>query len=460
VQGSGEAAAATVDLGNAMTSMLRVGLVVLGLLGLGLVDGRADNLSLVDATLGSLVSHAPPKCPRGEHPGLRVEGGKVTAATLLDEIEGYAKVAGVKGGLGGELATVTNAEDYDPRHHEQPIPGSLRWTVEEAARRHVPMWIVFDLGSAGPSVIHLKTAVRPPDNVTLDGQCSDVVLESTSDQGLVAIFDRRNIIVSRLAFHKSDYVSGRPNSEVQSAIRLNGNFDAIAILHNDLSECGDGCIDITVSPGKPLPTQARATVAFNLIHDHDKTMLFGTFTCPFDNGHRCDQATIARNRDLAPALFLTLQGNLFLRTGQRHPRAFGRSMLHEVNNVVAFKPQSRPGRPPGDSYGVFVSNGARALIEDNLFIPLGERQPRAVWIGGSPSAARMVGDLEGYVRLRDNAVAGRAELSDHLPDKVPQPTYQLSTVDLAGMTPEKALACIAARAGRSGGPTFNHTICR
>ena len=47
---------------------------------------------------------------------------------------------------------------YDPRRHEQPIPGSLRWTVEEAGRRHVPIWIVFDLPTAGPSVIKLKTA--------------------------------------------------------------------------------------------------------------------------------------------------------------------------------------------------------------------------------------------------------------------------------------------------------------
>jgi pectate lyase len=191
----------------------------------------------------------------------------VVAARVIDEIDGFAKTAHVTGGLGGELSVVSTVQDYDSSKGEAAITGSLRAALEFATREKIPLWIVFDPRLGPDAVIHVKRPFRLPDNITLDGTCSAVTFESPSNIGQVHIGQNyvgtQNVIVQRLAFRKTGYVSTADEGDTESAIRLKGLFDKVAILHNELSKCGDGCLDITTSPGKPLPHAARITVAFN-----------------------------------------------------------------------------------------------------------------------------------------------------------------------------------------------------
>jgi pectate lyase len=335
--------------------------------------------------------------------------------------------------------------------------------LEELAKTKSPGWIVFSSELGPKFTITLKAPLRPTDNITIDGRCADVTLETTEKLGLIYIFGTRNIIISNLAFRKSDYVAGRPDADVEGCIRLNAEFDAVAILHNDLERCSDGVIDTTISPKKPIPKAARVTVAFNFIREHDKAMLFGTFGCvdaseTFAQG--CKAPAVGGPAPL-PALYLTLEGNIFYRTGQRHPRAYGRVYAHIANNLILFEPQkkviSKQGADQyGSGYGTFVSNGAQALIERNVYLALGRNShPSAVWTTTSPGADKMAEDVAGAIRLSGNLANERALLADNMPEQVADPIYRgnWSGPSPAGRSIAEATACIAARAGRGG---LNH----
>lgn len=427
----------------------------------------SDLARLVDETIGKERPVPLPGCvqsSRGEWPGLAIDNGVVTKADLIEEIEGYAKVGDTTGGLGGVLRVVTTLRDYNPSKREPPIPGSLRFHLERAAADRMPAWIVFDRTLGPKARIELRNTLRIPSNVTIDGSCADITLEAPASSRTILAFigsGVSNVIIARMAMHKTDD-GAEENPNVDSCIRINGEVDRIAVLHNDLWDCGDGCIDITVSPRHPVPMLARMTVAFNEFRDHDKVMLFGTFDCASNgNASACDDAYLATRRSKPPSLRLTLQGNLFARTGQRHPRAFGDVSAHIFNNVIAFQPREHKDGRLGDSYGIFVSNGAKALVEDNFFIPLRQRlqRPRAVWTVNSPNAMKMPSDVEGYVRLGKNGMSGNANATEDNPSAVPEPGYSYRSLPLAGLSAEAALACVSDRAGRGGRSRWNDPRC-
>jgi pectate lyase len=398
----------------------------------------------------------------GTRPGLTVTGGTVTAANMIDEIGGFAKTAGVTGGLGGTLMVVTTLADYDPK--AAPVPGSLRAAVDTLAKTKSPGWIVFDPTLTSNARISLTAPLRLPSNVTLDGTCADVTLEATSKIGLVYIFETRNIIVTNLAFRKSDYVAGQPDADVEGCIRLNGNFDAVAILHNDLERCADGVIDSTVSPKRPLPDAARVTIAYNFVRDHDKTMLFGTFGCANASETFAQGCAGPKPGDSGPppALYLTLEGNVFLRTGQRHPRLYGRTYGHMANNVVIFEPQLHGDGQRGSAYGIFVSNGAQAVVERNVFLAMGANShPAAIWTTTTPGAERMPEDVEGAILARDNLTLDREIIGTNAPSTVAEPIYRnrWTSPQLTGKPLKDGIACIASRAGRGGASVWPAALC-
>ncbi len=422
-----------------------------------------NSAAIIEAALAAQVGRLLPACPDGvgwSRAGLSVRDGRVTAADLIGEIGGYAGAAGTTGGLGGRLLVVTTNADYDPAR-ERPIPGSLRFHVDSARRNNEAAWIVFDPALGSNTRIELKATLRPPSNITIDGSCADVTLEAPLDSRTINLYiysGVQNVIVARLAFRKVGSVAVQP----PSAIHVNGNFDRIAILHNDLSNCGDGCIDITVSPNKPMPLPARITVAYNFFRNHNKVMLFGTFSCPQVDGlNRCGHDYTTANQHEPAVLYLTLDGNLFLQTGQRHPRVFGRVLAHITNNFVAFQSQLQGSAQPGSSYGVFVSNAARALVENNVFLPIDASQHRSlgVWTVKSPNALDVSTDTEGFVRLRGNALYNGAEATEDRPAEVPEPDYSYGLQSLSDLPLAASLACVADRAGRAGANAWNKVLC-
>ena len=118
-------------------------------------------------------------------------------------------------------------------------------------------------------------------------------------------------------------------------------------------------------------------------------------------------------------------------------------MAHVIGNVIAF-----------GSYGTFVSNGARALIEDNVYVMMGSRPAfgRAIWTTTTPGAMRTPSDVEGFIRLYNNKIVGPATLGENDPGTVPDPPYRrpLTFPAFAQASAPQAIACIASRAGRQG----------
>ena len=99
---------------------------------------------------------------------------------------------GTTGGLGGEFVVVTNAGDYDPSNGEPVIAGSLRAAIPKAGQSKTKAWIVFRVGK-----IVVNAPFRLPDNVALDGSCSDVMLESPVNVRQVYVFGRKRVIGHR-----------------------------------------------------------------------------------------------------------------------------------------------------------------------------------------------------------------------------------------------------------------------
>jgi len=390
--------------------------------------------------------------------GIFVKNERVVDADLIKEIPGYAKNANIKGGLGGKILVVTNLQDYDPNEKNSYINGSLRAILDIARSINEPSWIIFDKDLDG-GIISLAAPLRPPSNITLDGGCSSVTILSPDHIGQLYIFDVQNVIVSNITFRM---FPGEKNKSGQSCIRVNGNIDAIAIVHNEISNCGDGAIDVTISPNKSISTKGRLTIAYNLIFNHDKVMLFGTFSCKI-RPDKCTEVDTLDNQLRSPYLYLTLYGNLFYRTGQRHPRVFGRVMLHAINNIIIFEKRPQRNGGLGSTYGIFVSNGARALIENNVFIPLNDdgRPARVIWTTNTPGADQMKDDSPGFIKQIDNTVMGQGVNEDSKPWLVNYPNYNepLKKLILNNRSINDVISCVWSRAGVYGNSNWQNHNC-
>lgn len=166
-----------------------------------------------------------------------------------------------------------------------------------------------------------------------------------------------------------------------------------------------------------------------------------------------------------PVFAMTMQGNLFLRTAQRHPRVYGPVLAHVVNNGFSFARIQNGGRW-GSAYGMFVSNTARALVERNIYLPLDDAamapQPLGVWTTTTPRRGdAMPGEQPGFMRLAGNLGLRNVVLAENEPARVPTPAYapRLGSVALDRLPPERALACVAARAGRFGATGWDRGLC-
>ena len=106
------------------------------------------------------------------------------------------------------------------------------------------------------------------------------------------------------------------------------------------------------------------------------------------------------------------------------------------------------------AYGTFVSNGARALIEGNVYLMTGKSSNlhRAVWTTTTPGAMRMLWDVEGFMRTPDNRTDGQGIIGENEPGLVNDPPYRQPTKlpALDRLTLPEVIACVASRAGPHG----------
>lgn len=401
--------------------------------------------------------------------GLSVVDGKVVAADILSEMTGFARQAGTSGGLGGELYVVTDARDYDVRHGERPIPGTLRHGIELARTRKVPIWITFDVAGAGSMTIDLKSQIDLVDDLTIDGSCADVTLQANQRTVMLYIRAHRNIVLYGLSLRRTDFdLHVQPPPALSDILRSDGATDRIWVAHNDFSLCGHGCFDIVVAPNeKPWPDDAlaRITVAFNRFRDADRVMIYGFTDCAVQQTEHCTKQKVTEYREGPTRMFLTLQGNVFTGTAQRMPRASGRAFAHVLNNVFAFQPlRNTNGRPLTSSYAAVALSGASLLVEHNWFGQLTEIPgyiPLGAWTISTEGALKLPHESEGRLRSLGNLRASNEIIGEWQPETIANPSYKdhEKMLDFGRLGFERAGACVIRRAGPSGGPSWDPTLC-
>lgn len=435
---------------------------------------KSERLQTAHALVDAAVAAADKNPAKPQRPGciygydVKTSNGTVIQAGLLSEIGGFAQMAGTTGGLNGRLYVVTSDLDYDPKV-TRPIPGTLRQAIDFLSHRNLPGWIVFDRSIAG-GVIELKSALRLGDNVTIDGTCASVSLISEASKPLIIVKDKKNVIIAGISTKKYPY-SGEnkqrdDGKDFRDCITVSGSVDALAILHNNFRECGDGEIDITSGIGKSMPRAGgRITVSFNRFEKHDKAILIGTNGCRDGSSDLADGCPRTREGQttLSPLYNLSLQGNLFLWTGQRNPRIFGRVYAHLLNNVFAFEPYDRGNGTSGATYGQYVSNSAAVRAENNIYVGSPKNgTPLGLFTASTPGAPSSERDIDGEIFATGNlqfaneviAQNGASIVEHFRNDGLGSQEIAVQKLGLSG-----AITCVASRAGVLGSAYWLSSFC-
>jgi pectate lyase len=324
-------------------------------------------------------------------------------ASLLQDREGYGREA--TGGTGGRVVVVSSADDAGP--------GTLR---EALAKAKDATWIRF----GKDMTIELKSQLRVPSNVTIDGRGRQVTL---LDYGF-GVYRSTNVILTHLT------IDGRLRTFTQAVDVANGSRQ-VWIDHLDLSRFAARLVNVKNGA-------TDVTVSWVKFHDDDKVMLVNNITSEnlFENFER---DVVAR---------VTLHHNYFVDTVQRNPRAqFG--TVHLYNNLLE----------NWDFYGMSFSLEAKALVEGNIFVNRSERACKeppffptvegvnasyCSYIPSAPARSALVNgesdrksyeattgkykythDYRAFLAVRDNLYLGdaKAVLTDYKPELVPAVDY-------------------------------------
>jgi len=330
-------------------------------------------MAQASALIGRLLASPPPQCASD---GVTLSGKRVTAATLYDNMIGFAQAAGTDGGLHRQLFTVSRAHDLPG----QSQPGTLRWAVAQA-RSAGGGWIAFAPALHG-TTIRLRSPLRLASNITIDGGCAMPRLVGVGRGSILYLRGSHNVVITRLRF---EHAGGGEDGD---CITVSHGADRIWLAYLRLRQCRDGLIDVT-RDGVQGPM--RVTISNNRFSDHDKAMLVvgAPLAPPCRALHRPIQLTVARN--------------IFYHTGQRHPRASGDAFVHLHDNVIAFRPQRRANGAQGGAYGTLAAQGAHILVERTLYMPPADgKQYRLVTARAGPSTSRSSACQQGRIEVRAN----------------------------------------------------------
>lgn len=320
---------------------------------------------------------------------------------LLQRRQGYG--AQTKGGAGGEIVIVTSDADsgQDTLRAALSHKGGARW-----------------IRFAWDMTINLKSQLRVPSNVTIDGRGHNVRIRQFG----LSIVNAEHVIVTNLSFDGQF-------AQFSQAINIANRSRHVWINHLDLSRFKDRLLNVKTG-------STDVTISWVKFHNHDKVMLLNNIT----------NRNLFAEFDRDSALRVTLHGNWFVDTIQRNPRAqFGTTHLY--NNLLE----------NWDFYGMSFSLEARALIEGNIFINnpkracsepdkfetthgvdrnycqgIGRAQSRAILPNGSSDKALYEAtreqfgysrDYRAFLRIRDNIGLEQSKIDDFRPEAVPQPAY-------------------------------------
>lgn len=365
--------------------------------------------SSVAATPTTAATPAPPPTPApttAAPPPTPAPAGAVCSAlgqassrqSLLDQVSGYARVAGTTGaGLGGATYTVTTTADRGA--------GSLREGLQAGNR-----WVVFS-PAAFPvdeeRVIRVESPIMVGPNTTLDGRCANVRLDGSSGIEVVLSIGNwgysgtSNVMVSTL---KIGPVPGNGSDQSGDALRITWGSDRYFVSHVELFSAHDEAIELDRGDAG----QMRGTIANSLIRDTQKAVLVGDGTT--NNEKQGGWATNAQR------IQVTFRDNWFLRNQIRNP-AVTDSVAHIFNNYIS-------------AYGVpnSTENGAGIEAIGNSWVwaernAIEQASPGGDYCGLEAADYRPLG-VTGTTYLNDvgNAFRGIAKTCAFGPQPLPVPT--------------------------------------
>ncbi|MBI0535370.1 hypothetical protein D9599_07285 [Roseomonas sp. KE2513] len=407
--------------------------------------GARDFLDRAEARAATLPVPATCRRPVTDAAGI------VREDPLPSRIPGEAR--GTTGGLGHRLLLVRDTAEGDAS-----AAGTIRWAVEKA-RQDGGGWIAFAPELAGRT-INLSRGLRLPSNTTIDGGCEGVVLYAPAYQTTLLVQHVQNVLVAGLRFTKSDY--SEPDTRIADAIGLRGRFDRVALLNNHFSRCGDGCIDVVRSELTTDP--GRVSVAYNRIESHNKVMLAGVLTCTARQWlPECAQPLDHLAGRMRPMIRVSLVANVFLLTGQRHPKADAGAFVHSVNNLTVLAPTIYSDGRSGAAYGAAAASGGLIASEGDILVNP-TAQPR---LGLGPvSAMKRAGDVsteaDGAVAANTTILVGRLRVVQHAPDlalaELAAETAPIPVIDPT-RDPTQLAACLLRFAGPQGAASSWPDVC-
>ena len=214
---------------------------------------------------------------------------------------------------------------------------------------------------------------------------------------------------------------------------------------NRFARCGDGCIDIVhIAEGG----QGRVTVARNLFRDHNKVMLYANNACQRPDPEPGCGEPAASQLDglLRPRTHVSLIGNIFWGTSQRHPNLGTQVYVHAVNNLIATRHSDYTDGRHSATAGMAALNGGFLLARENLFLrlePAGIPMRAVVTLDGEPDA---LGRTRGFVRAERNLTLGPMRVEPSEPERVREPGYRHPVPEIAveGRDPVAAARCLVA----------------
>ena len=285
-----------------------------------------------------------------------------------------------------------------PSAADSPIQGPVGWaSIGKGTTGGTggPVFMVADQAALAkaakgdkPGIIKVISEIRLSDSVRVGS--NKTIMPAASGAGLTGaglnVRSATNVIISRLVIR-----GAKPDG-----ISIEDGSTHVWVDHCDLSDCGDGLLDI--KRGADL-----ITVSWCRFHHHHKTSLVGH-----------SDSDSARKTDLGK-LRVTYHHNLFDGTVSRHPRVRFAETVHVFNNH--FK---------GVGHGVHSSMDAGVLVEGNYFEKVD--YPTQTVFGKSPRPGRLV--------ERDNIYSGCVN-KPQVAGTVREPSLSYAyTLDRAALIPE------------------------
>jgi hypothetical protein len=394
---------------------------------------------------------------------------------LLGGMYGFAAAGKTTGGASSPYTYTVTRADVDNLW----VQGTLRWAVTQAAQTGGG-WITFaDLQGQW---ITLSSDIVLPSNVTIDGGCHGVNIQTVVDKSecrietvngqvrsvctppkctdcspaVFVINGASNIVIANIHFRPYplalfpwETTTGSV-AESGDCISINRDdthkgTDKIWLAYNTFEMCHDGLVDMTeyVSGNPAALPPIRLTFSFNHFVNHDKDSGISAGFCPAANYNGVapwctlfpGASAPAQTQSEAHGVLITLQGNLYDGTGARHPRVEGLVYLHMIDNIVAYQQYVFPVSTNGNwlgttiavkSAGTEVLGGARVYGRNNFYFALDNTTypPAPITVVHAPDAL--------YPGVIDNGAANTDATPAHvLPANAPVGDYNVNAAWVA-----------------------------